>query len=306
MNPDKNDFPLITIGIPIVKSDYLLDTLKLALSQTYSNLEIVILNNAPTNERRDKIRDVVKKTADPRILYHENEAQLPIIENWNKTFSLARGEFFAILCDDDNWDKEFISKLYLLSIKYPDCNVFHSRTAIINEHNKIIRIAPLCNEFEDVLDFMWHRLKGYREQFLSDFLVKTNALKLLGGFFALPGAWGSDDITWYGLAKNNGIAFSSDILFYYRENEQSVTNTMSLKSKIKACQIASSHLSLFVQNCEVLNDFDEIKKANLVKLIPKHYNGEIRRWQTAYYNKKYHLPRRLINLTFKIKGSFLQ
>lgn len=57
-----------------------------------------------------------------------------------------------------------------------------------------------------------------------DFMCRTSALRDIGGFISFPLAWYSDDATWFSLAKRGGVAWSSDILFYFRDSGLNITS----------------------------------------------------------------------------------
>lgn len=261
------EYPLITIGIPVVKDQFLLSAVNCALSQTYSNIEIIILNNASDEQVKNSIRSIVNGLNSDLIYYYENENQLPIIENWNRLLSFANGLFFNLLSDDDKIEKSFISELYNLSCAFPNCNLFHSRILVVNEKEEELRFSPLCNEFEDVFDFIFHRISNFREQFISDFLVRTDAIRKNGGFANLPDAWGSDDLTWYKNACDGGVAYCSKPLFVYRENSFSVTQNMKIKNKIQAHNILFNSISLILKK-----EGNSLKKKMITDILQLSYD----------------------------------
>ena len=67
----KNNNILVSVGIPVVKSIYLSSAIESCLNQKYTFLEIIILNNASTNEVGDEIELIVKKFDDKRLKYYE-------------------------------------------------------------------------------------------------------------------------------------------------------------------------------------------------------------------------------------------
>ena len=101
------NFPLISIGIPVIRSQYLEEAFKCALDQTYKNFEIILLNNASNQTVKEEIKNISIKYSSNKIKYYENEIQIPIIQNWNKVLEYSKGDFFAILCDDDKWSPFF-------------------------------------------------------------------------------------------------------------------------------------------------------------------------------------------------------
>ena len=264
----ENTKSLVSIGIPVVKATYLRAAIESCLDQTYKTIEIVILNNAATTKLGDEIEAIVSTFDDIRLKYFRNNKQLPMIENWNKVLSYANGNLFSLLCDDDKWDSDFIFKMVVLSEKYPRANVFHSRVLIIKEGelNEKSKLSPLCNEYEDTLDFICHRIKGYRWQYLSDFTVRLSAIKKIGGFVDLPDGWGSDDITWFKVsATGDGVAYDATPLFIYRDHDGSTTNSQALSNKLNSLKTYVAHVFDILFNIEISNDLDEIKKRAIIE-----------------------------------------
>lgn len=261
----KSNNPLVSIGIPVVKTSYLISTIECCLSQTYINIEILVLNNAKTKETKLDIDEILTRFDDKRIKYYSNEKYLPIIENWNKVLGYAEGEFFALLCDDDKWESTFIENLIVLSTKYKETCIFHSRVLVVNENEQPLKLSPLCYEKEDCLDFIYHRIKGIRLQFLSDFIVKTDAIKKIGGFVSLPDGWGSDDITWFKIAAIGGIAFDANPLFVYRNHPDNISNSKKLKNKFESIPIYIKYVRDIISNIPELNDLDCFKKEIIEK-----------------------------------------
>jgi len=259
---------LFSIGLPVVKPDFLRQALNCCINQSYTNLEVIVLNNTKNEQTRKNVRQLVSEFNDARIKYFENNTQLPIIENWNKTIELSSGELYALLCDDDIWHKDFIMEIISLKNKYPNCKAFHTRVINIDENEYPLSKSPLCCEYENGIDFIWHRLKGYRTQYVSDFAANRKSLADLGGFVNLPGAWGSDDITWFSLASLNGIAYSSKSLCSYRISAINITSTMRIRDKLKANEIYIKKVHEMIKN----NSSDSILQKDLLNsLYNLHY-----------------------------------
>ena len=83
--------PLISIGIPVVKSDYLIKSIESCLNQTYDNIEIIVQNNAKQQKIKSEIRQLVSSFSDYRIRYVEIGNQLPMVANWNSILEKANG-----------------------------------------------------------------------------------------------------------------------------------------------------------------------------------------------------------------------
>lgn len=89
--------PLFTIGIPTYnRAEFLRESLASALGQTFDDLEIIVSDNASTDETEEVVRQ-----AGSRVRYHRNPTNLGAAANWAKLVELARGRYFSWLQDDD-------------------------------------------------------------------------------------------------------------------------------------------------------------------------------------------------------------
>ncbi len=89
------------------RSTLLPNALNSVLEQDYSNLEVIVVDDAST----DNTGEVVKQYNDPRIKYVRNEMNQGIAMVSNTGFSFSAGDYIALLGDDDQWiDKNKISK----------------------------------------------------------------------------------------------------------------------------------------------------------------------------------------------------
>lgn len=225
----------ISIAIPIVKDKFLHKTIQSALNQQYDNFEIILLNNAKTDSQKEIIKDICLSYQNNRVSYFENEFQLPPVENWNKILNLSKGVLFSILSDDDYYDEFLLAEINQLYSKFPDIEIFRCRSRIVNELNETIDYTSNYPEQEADVDFMWHRFNGFRKQFLSEFVVKREALLDIGGFVFIENAWGTDDTTWIKIASRKGqIVSTNKILCNYRYSTQSITSSANAMSKLNA------------------------------------------------------------------------
>lgn len=170
-----------SIGIPAFKSRFLKENIDNILKQTFSDFELIIVNDASPED----IDSIVNGYNDKRIRYYKNETNfgaVNVVDNWNKCLSLAKGEFFLLMGDDDKLMPNCLEEYDKLIKKYPKCNLFHTRTIIINEDSQPINITEPRPEWESVYDNIFQRISGNRLQFISDYLYRTDALRKMEDF----------------------------------------------------------------------------------------------------------------------------
>ena len=100
--------PLVSIIITTCKRemDILERAIKSAVAQTYENKEIIVVNDWP--DYRERIEELLKGY--PEIIFISNAGQSGACVSRNKGTEAAKGEYIALLDDDDEWLPEKIEK----------------------------------------------------------------------------------------------------------------------------------------------------------------------------------------------------
>lgn len=128
--------PLVSIIMPTHnRAAYLDKTIESILSQEYSNFELIIINDAST----DDTEAVVKKSMemDSRITYVRNETNLKIVKTLNKALALARGAYIARADDDDVWcDKEKLKNQIAFLEENTEYNLVGTGAIVVNERGE--------------------------------------------------------------------------------------------------------------------------------------------------------------------------
>ena len=93
--------PLISVALCTYNgAEFLPQQLDSLLAQDWDNLEIVAVDDGSTDGTRGILQHYASR--DSRISVHLNDRNLGFLLNFEKAFSLARGEFIAP-CDQDDW-----------------------------------------------------------------------------------------------------------------------------------------------------------------------------------------------------------
>lgn len=92
--------PTISVCIPTYNNEkYLNETLESIVSQTFKNIEIIVVDDNSC----DGSRTIVHQHAayDDRIKAYANEQNLGMVANWNRCLSLAQGKYIKFVFGDD-------------------------------------------------------------------------------------------------------------------------------------------------------------------------------------------------------------
>lgn len=225
--------PHFSIILPAYKTRYLKECIDCVLAQTYPHWELVIVNDASP----ENVRSIVEQYNDPRIRYYENGQNFGaerLVEQWNHCLSLAKKDYIICIGDDDMIAPQGL-KIYRDYIdQYPQVAVLHGQTDVIDEKGNLLSHTAKRPVWESAMSLLYNRTYHYHHQFVGDFCYRRKDLIAQGGFYYLPYAWGSDDITALLAAKENGIANTQEVVFLYRDNRHSITRSAHPLGKIKA------------------------------------------------------------------------
>lgn len=213
-----------SICIPAYKSRHLKVCIDSIFNQTVQDFELIVLND----HSPQPVEEIVMQYDKNRIRYYKNESNagaVKLVDNWNKCLSLAKGEYIMIMGDDDMLEPDYLEEFLRLMSAYPGLDVYHCRSQIIDDEGQSQMLTPACPAFESVYDSIWHRLNQYRSNYISDYVYRTEALRVKGGFYHLPLAWGTDDITAFIASATHGIAHSHKPVFKYRSHGTSISST---------------------------------------------------------------------------------
>ena len=88
----------VSIGIPTInRSSLALRAIRSALSQTYSDVEVIVSDDASTDDTVARVQEI----RDPRLVLVQQKERLGLVGNFDFCLRHATGEFFLLLGDDD-------------------------------------------------------------------------------------------------------------------------------------------------------------------------------------------------------------
>lgn len=243
---------LVSIAIPAYKSRHLEEAISSVLTQTYNNIELIIVDDASPED----IVSVVRKFSDNRLFYYRNKTNIggkDPVSNWNKCLSYAKGEYFCLLCDDDKYERTFVEEMMSMTISHPDVDVFRSRVKFIDNNSDCYDLFPSSPEFESAYDYLWNKVSRFRIQTISEFMLKTEVIRNKKGYISTPKAWCADEMSICYFAKEHGICHTNKTLVSFRMSGENITSDKrkNIVEKIEAEKIFTLWVKDFVVNEEI-------------------------------------------------------
>ncbi|WP_372521549.1 glycosyltransferase family 2 protein [Sulfuricaulis sp.] len=106
---NNQDLPLASIGVPVYNEErFIRESLQSLSLLDYTNLEIIISDNASTDRTGEICREFASK--DARISYFRFEQNRGVTENFRRVFDLSHGKYFMWASGHDLWMPNIVSK----------------------------------------------------------------------------------------------------------------------------------------------------------------------------------------------------
>lgn len=258
-----------SITIPAYKQRYLYEAIESCLAQTYKDFELIIVDDASPED----LKSVVDRFQDSRIRYYRNEKNcgaLHVVDNWNICLGYTKGDYVICMGDDDRLLPNCLEEYSKLIDKYPDLDIYHGMTEVIDENGNVTNMQEARPEREGMYSMISGRLRNSRLQYIGDWLFKRTALEQFNGYVNMPMAWGSDDLTAYTIAKNKGVANTQIPVFQYRISSLTISNSGHYREKSKVQFDVLNQVEVLLKNGEgKVDGIEDVFRKSMLDKMPE-------------------------------------
>jgi len=102
--------PLVSIALPVYNgADTLVPVVESVLAQTHADLELVISDNASTDDTQDICRELAR--SDLRVVYQRQASNVGLLNNFISAAERTTGTHVRWIGDDDWLEREFVSRV---------------------------------------------------------------------------------------------------------------------------------------------------------------------------------------------------
>ena len=153
-NKKKNSsIPLVSIVMPSLNQiDYIENAIRSVLEQSYSNLELIIVDGLSTDGTQDKIFSLQEKYSN-KLKWISREDSGPA-EAINTAIGLSQGEIIGWLNSDDLYAKDAVTRAVEYFLKYPTHQMSYGSAQLINSQGFILRTYPTKSPSLDLNKFL--------------------------------------------------------------------------------------------------------------------------------------------------------
>lgn len=216
----------VSVIIPVYNSsEYIEECLNSVISQVYTNLEIIVINDGSTDDSLDKILYLQK--CDERIIVINNKNR-GVAYSKNVGIKYSKGEYLTFVDSDDIISSDFILNLVnKLELTDSDCSIggiksFYRDEEIVPSLGNV----TIYTDQSKMKKALFHEFGGFlANKMYKASIVKKNKYLLNEDIFI------SEDLLFnlYYFDSCKRIVFDSSIYYFYRQHSSSSYN--NLKSK---------------------------------------------------------------------------
>jgi glycosyltransferase involved in cell wall biosynthesis len=236
--------PLVSTIVPIYNGEtYIANTIESILLQTYSNTEIVIVN--------DGSKDRSYQMLEPYLTF----SRVKYIEQENRGVAAARntgirnssGELIAFLDQDDLWLPEKIEKQVKILLTHPEIALVHGKFNFINETGS--KIEPLWRQ-RVTSGFCYPQIFEHNKIGMLTALVRRECIEE-AGLFDEDIAVTDDYLMWLKITYRHQIYYYDEPLAEYRYHSNNTSRDM-VKYKKNELEVIMRILNLFPETYKLV------------------------------------------------------
>lgn len=217
-----------SVVIPLFnKEDYIYDTIQSVLQQTYSDYEVIVVNDSST----DNSLKVVSSIDSTKIKVY-TIPNSGVSEARNYGVEMANNEIIAFLDADDTWNSNYLQEMAALIEKFPTANMFFAGYSIQKRDGEtyVNHLSGLPNYGVLTDYFKMSYLHGLSINITSATCIRksiSNEIPL----FRKGIKRGEDIDLWLRIALRYKIAFCNKSLMTYKEDiSSSLSNNYTCSS----------------------------------------------------------------------------
>jgi len=187
--------------------EYLKEALESALNQTYTNLEILVVDD---HSKNPELKTYLKSLNAAHLRIIVNRKNLGTTENYDKCVrSLPAAVSWCVILDnDDILDKSFVEEAVRVIKKFPGSNVLHARQLFIDGNKRLIGRDGPYPSLETSEEYLIRRCLNQREIRTSAMIFQPEKFKEIGGYPPFPSGLGTDTVLLFALAFDNTLAYA--------------------------------------------------------------------------------------------------
>lgn len=217
---------------------YLRQALDSILNQTMPDFEIIVSDDASTDDTPAIMAQIGAGAPWARVRYVRQPDNVGIAENRNRCLALARGQYIAWLDSDDLYHPTLLATQSAVLDHHPQVGLVHGAYEVIDSAGRRLPDWPLPFA-HDVIE---PGQRAFRELILANYItlpvmVRRSCHKQAGPFASAVGKSSTDWELWLRIALRADLAYTATPLAQYRQHGNSTSLTTSKSGERLRCDI---------------------------------------------------------------------
>lgn len=122
----------LSVIVPVYNAQkFIRQTIDSVLSQTYSEFELILVDDCSTDNSYDILCEYIEK--DSRVKVYKNEKNMGVSYTRNFAVDKAQGEFVALIDSDDMWEQNKL-KIQMQAISDNNADLCYTGSAFVDTH----------------------------------------------------------------------------------------------------------------------------------------------------------------------------
>lgn len=241
---------------------YIVEAIQSVINQTYKDWELIIINDASTDNSKFIVQKFLEEEKDNRIVFIDLKENKGVSFARNLGMKKAKGEYISFLDSDDLWDKNFLNELYR-KIKETNGKLVYSKFAYFYNGDNI-KINKAVMREGKIDKFIVKKKCRYETEYpfhICAILVKKSLIETYKIKFPEEQNLFEDGLFLSKLICITDIVSVNKVLMYYRQHQTSITHKKYTKKEYL-------QELLFLER---LLDFTKIYNIYFYNIVYKYY-----------------------------------
>lgn len=203
---------MVSIVLPVYNGEkYIRESIESILQQTYSDIELIIVNDASTDRTEEIISEYALKDSRIKIIKNEQNKRLP--KSLNIGFSDASGEFYTWTSDDNKYAKNAIEEMVKVMNGNKNIDFVYAQCVNIDKSGRK-KGKGFASNIENL--YIGNCIQAC-------FLYRSNVHKVLNGYDSTKFLYEDYDFWLRAYEHKFKFYFIDKVLYEYRIHRESLT-----------------------------------------------------------------------------------
>ncbi len=212
----------ISVVIPLYnKQNAITATLQSVLAQTYTNYEIIVVDDGSTDDSARVVEELMKNSPSlqggdrGRLIRKSNGG---VSSARNRGIQEAKYDYIALLDGDDLWDEHYLEEQVRLIQDFPEAKMWGVSIAFVKHNCQIKWEQGMGDGYRGYVENYFGT--SHNDLFCSSSVVISKEVFDTVGYFDERIASSEDLDMWYRIILRYPIAFYDKILAYYNQDAE--------------------------------------------------------------------------------------